>query len=174
MAFCKECGAQLPERAVFCEECGAPVPKAADTVQAGYKAYDQSRQTGSYETANQGYQAHQSPRPSLQERLGTYQVPPNYYTQPGYSQQPVQKNTPGSADTVVSVWAYIGLTILFAIPVIGWISCIVMSFAAENRNIRNLSRAYFVFLILGAIFWVLTYSLSLSVFDWITTEFLPI
>jgi hypothetical protein len=41
--------------------------------------------------------------------------------------------------------------ILFAIPLIGWLACIVTAFAAKNRNRRNFARATLVFLIVGVV-----------------------
>lgn len=60
---------------------------------------------------------------------------------------------------LVGTFSYIGLIILYAIPVIGWIFCVVMAFAARNRNIRNYARAVFILgiiviaLIVSGIIW---------------------
>ena len=48
----------------------------------------------------------------------------------------------------ISMWGYFGLQILFALPVVGWIFAIVLSFASPNVNIRNFARSYFCGLIL--------------------------
>ena len=50
----------------------------------------------------------------------------------------------GSSYAMVGTFSYIGLIILYAIPVLGWIFCVVMAFAARNRNIRNYARAQFI------------------------------
>ena len=41
-------------------------------------------------------------------------------------------------------------TILFAIPIVGLICCIVMAFAPRNPNVRNHARAYCIFWIIAA------------------------
>lgn len=40
-----------------------------------------------------------------------------------------------------SMWVYFGLMFLFSIPVVGWIAAIIMAFAADNKSIKNYSRA---------------------------------
>lgn len=42
----------------------------------------------------------------------------------------------------LSAWTYVGLSILYAIPVIGWIFLIVFSISDRNLNRRNYSRSY--------------------------------
>lgn len=51
----------------------------------------------------------------------------------------------------LSPWAYFGYSILFVIPVIGWIFLIVLSFNGENINRRNFARSFWCLLIVLAI-----------------------
>ncbi len=48
----------------------------------------------------------------------------------------------------LGAWAYVGLSILFSIPVVGLICLIVFSFSDANINRRNYARSYFCMLIL--------------------------
>ena len=48
----------------------------------------------------------------------------------------------------ISMWGYFAYQILFALPVIGWIIALILSFAASNVNVRNFARSYFCVLIL--------------------------
>ena len=48
----------------------------------------------------------------------------------------------------LSPWAYFGLTILFQIPVIGFIFLIVFSISDKNINRRNFARSYWCVLVL--------------------------
>jgi heme/copper-type cytochrome/quinol oxidase subunit 2 len=41
------------------------------------------------------------------------------------------------------------MMILFGIPVIGWLVCIIMAFAAKNRNRRNYARAALILTLIG-------------------------
>lgn len=47
-------------------------------------------------------------------------------------------------DEVVSLWAFMGLQLLYCIPCIGIISAIIIAFAASNKNIRNHARGLLV------------------------------
>jgi amino acid transporter len=80
--------------------------------------------------------------------------------QPAYADGEPPKDSPYA---VVGTGGFIGTMLLFCIPVIGWIACIIMAFAAKNRNRRNFARAMPVFLIIGLILSVALY----FVFSWI-------
>lgn len=54
----------------------------------------------------------------------------------------------------IGMWGYFGYTILFNVPVIGWIICLCLAFVASNRNLRNFSRSQFC--------WIILYVLVLS------------
>jgi amino acid transporter len=74
----------------------------------------------------------------------------------------------GSPYAVVGTGGFIGTMILFCVPVIGWIVCVIMAFAAKNRNRRNFARAMLVFLIIGVILSVALYFL----FNWVADVFM--
>ena len=51
----------------------------------------------------------------------------------------------------LSPWAYFGLSLLFNIPIVGFVMLIVFSFNKSNINRRNFARSYWcAWLILGA------------------------
>ena len=51
----------------------------------------------------------------------------------------------------LSAWAYFGYTLLFSIPVVGFILLIVFSFNRGNINRRSFARSYFCSYIIVAI-----------------------
>lgn len=51
----------------------------------------------------------------------------------------------------LSPWAYFGYGLLFAIPVVGIILIIIMSFSAKNINLKNFARSFCIFLLLALI-----------------------
>ena len=52
----------------------------------------------------------------------------------------------------LSPWAYFGLQMLYAIPLVGFIFLIIFSFSKGNINRRNFTRSYWcVFIILAAL-----------------------
>ena len=48
----------------------------------------------------------------------------------------------------LGAWAYFGLSLLFSIPVIGWIFLIVFALSDANINRRNYARSYFIVFII--------------------------
>lgn len=59
-----------------------------------------------------------------------------------------EKNTPAP------LGAFFGLIVLFSIPVIGWIACIIMAFAPKNQSIKNYARAKLIWVGIGIVFTV--------------------
>lgn len=51
----------------------------------------------------------------------------------------------------LSPWAYFGLTVLFSIPVIGFIFLIIFSISGANINRRNFARSFWCSLVLALI-----------------------
>ena len=51
----------------------------------------------------------------------------------------------------ISAWGYVGYTILFAIPVIGFILMIIFSFSKKNINRRNFARQFWCYLLIAVI-----------------------
>ena len=51
----------------------------------------------------------------------------------------------------LSPWAYFGLTILFSVPVVGFVFLIVFSFSRGNINRRNFARSYFCVYVIAAV-----------------------
>ena len=66
----------------------------------------------------------------------------------------------------LSAWAYFGYSILFSIPLIGFILLIVFSFSDDNINRRNYARSYWcailIGLILGIIFLIFGVALGMA------------
>jgi predicted nucleic acid-binding Zn ribbon protein len=156
MAFCTECGANVPEDLKFCTECGAAmgaangIGSAAPAPITAPPVAEATRQT--------------APTPQQQQRQPPPEsVQPAYYpppSQPAYGfDAPPPK---GSKYAVIGTGGYIGLMILFAIPAIGWLACVITAFAAKNRNRRSFARATLVFLIIGLVIAVALY----FVFSW--------
>ena len=51
----------------------------------------------------------------------------------------------------LSPWAYFGLSLLFSIPVVGFVFLIVFSFNGSNINRRNYARSYWCGLLIAVI-----------------------
>ena len=89
-----------------------------------------------------------------------YQQPPQY--QPP-APQPVDPDTYTGDPKFkpLGAWAYFGYSLLFSLPVAGFILLIVFSFNDDNINRRNFARSHWCALLIGAIVGVLTFILFL-------------
>ena len=124
--FCTECGKEIAAGVVFCTECGtkAPADPATATTETVTEAKETKVETPVVHTPPaQSYQAQQT------------------YTQP----------TPDPTSKVVGTGAYFRLMLLFAIPIIGQIACIIMAFAPKNKNIKHFARAMLIWTVIGII-----------------------
>ena len=121
--FCTGCGSELREGVAFCTECGA---KAGQPV---------NQQPPAFQSIPQ-----RVPQPAAQ-----YTPQPVAQPVPQYAPQPAAENP----NKVVSTGAFFGMMLLFALPVIGWIACVIMAFAPKNENIRHFARANLIWLIIA-------------------------
>ena len=137
--FCTECGCELRNGTVFCTQCGT---KAAQTA-------PDSRETH-----------RETPVPHPAPQRNAPSAP--QYTAPSAPQHaPVSQ--PAAAvpvDKTVSTGAFFGLMFLFALPVLGWLICLIVAFAAKNKNIKHFARAILIWLVIGL---VLSALLSLAI-----------
>ena len=64
----------------------------------------------------------------------------------------------------VGFWPFVGLIVLFSIPVIGWISALVFLLSSKNKNIKNFSGAHLAVVTVQFIASLLISALLLSAF----------
>ena len=230
MAFCNDCGAEIPVNNKFCTECGKPIGEsvADGAVQpdpAPGTIYPDSEQPGAVYPGStqavtvQSVQAAENepnleaglpfgpqtantvpsaPRPAIQQPENTSvagsMVPPQ--PQPGnaaqQTQQPVNTGFAGAGAQassparpvntfpqpvnpvnpathgVIGVGGYVGLMILFGIPVVGWIICIIMANVSKNLNRRNFARATLILIVIMIALSVVMY----FIIGWIWEVFL--
>ena len=67
-------------------------------------------------------------------------------------------------DDVVSMWAFMGLQILYCIPCVGLIAAIIIAFAAGNKNIKNHARGYLLLFVIIVVLYVALMALGLGTF----------
>jgi len=67
-------------------------------------------------------------------------------------QTPVQLSTPvAEQNKAVGTGTYFGLLLLFALPVIGFIACLIMAITSKNKNLKNFAKAVLIWTIIGLI-----------------------
>ena len=151
MAFCNECGAEVAAGIKFCSSCGNPMGQAAQPVPAMAAAQEYSPSQPQPVQSVYVPPAMQSPQPSAaQPRPASAAVPV-----PGSDAPPAK----GSRYAVMGVGAYIGIMLLYSLPIVGIIACIIVTFAAKNQNLRNFSKAMLILLIVGIVI-----SIAVSIF----------
>lgn len=117
---------------------------------------------------NRPLDAPREPQQQYQQPQQQYQQPQPQYHQP--QQNYYQNITPVITDESqlplqfrpLSPWAYFGYSLLFSIPIVGFILLIVFSFSTSNINRRNYARSYFCLLLIVAIIFVVMLVLSLA------------
>ena len=62
----------------------------------------------------------------------------------------------------VGYWEFLGLIALFAIPVIGFIACIVFMFTPKRKCMKNYARAVFTWMVIRLVTAILAISLALT------------
>ena len=164
MAFCTECGTNNPGNNVFCTECGKPLPNTGSGDSAVVIPAAQTEAYGGAPPVPGSANTITPPLPPTPPApapgsANTYTPPPpvpfpavnNIQSPPpnaGFagSKTPQPVNT--SVHGVISVGGYVGTLILFSIPIIGWIACIIMAIVAKNPNRRNFARAMLIITII--------------------------
>lgn len=63
------------------------------------------------------------------------------------------------SEKIMGPWAYVGLRILYAIPVIGLIFLIIFTFSSGNINRRNFTRSYWCWILVALIIFALLFVL---------------
>ena len=131
MAVCKDCGTNVPDEIKFCTTCGKamarePAASAAPELVLG------------------------QPAPAQNAPVQTPPVTSAPYSPPAAA---VTSGEPakGSPYAVMSTGAYIGFSILFCLPLVGWLICVIMAFVSKNLNRRNYARALLIFMLIGLV-----------------------
>ncbi|MDR0916393.1 MAG: zinc ribbon domain-containing protein [Oscillospiraceae bacterium] len=152
MAFCTECGTNVPEGIRFCTECGKEMTPSAQPEQVV--------------AATSTIPERQTPPPvqPTPPRPQTAYQPP---TQPVYAAQGGNPPPKGSKYAVMGTLAYIGHCILFGIPIVGFVLAIIWSFSSKiNHNRRNLARAVLILTVIGIIAGIL---IAIAATAWINS-----
>ena len=179
--FCTECGHALTEEATVCPECGTRVQNSASPSPEKKAEAQRAIPTENRQAAEVCPKCGTPYRPGVQfcTECGTRRaqspaaapVNPNPANANPVNPNPVHANpapmgvpyTPapvaaaeddmprGGAYGVVSTGAFFWLDVLFKLPGLGWLFCIILSFAPKNYNIKHFARSKLVVLVIALI-----------------------
>ena len=125
--FCVNCGNEIANGMAFCSGCSAKVETTENTVT---KVETNVAQVTTVKEAKE--QNVLSP-PSKTSSIESSNIEPT------------------GKYGVVSTGYFFGMMLLYAIPVLGWLICLITAFASKNENKKHFARAILIWLILGAI-----------------------
>lgn len=143
--ICKNCNAENQENAVFCCNCGArlteeiaepvaaaevvPEPEAvpAPAPQPAPAPAPQSAPAPAPQSASAP-----QPEPAPEQKPSKVKIPSEYYP--------------------VSSWGFVGLQILYSIPVVGLVFLLIHTFSKSNLSRRNFARSIWCWVLLAVIF----------------------
>lgn len=182
--FCTNCGLEIAEGIAFCTNCGVAAPKGQVQGQITETELPQQTPDIQVQTARPDaeYQApaaeiqttRPEPAPVYQPRPQTYQQsqPQQPYYGQTYQQPPVQREEkPRGKYGVIPTVGFFGMMLLFGIPIIGFISCIIMAFAPKNENIKHFARSMLIFFIIAALICIVL-AILLSTFSGTINDYL--
>lgn len=134
--FCTGCGMELTDGLMFCTGCGTKVPEGAPAEAPAVKEEIPAEEKVVKEPVMVQAQ------PEQQQQY----IPPQQqqYTPP---MQALQQAENHSASTAHFFW----MMLVYALPLIGWIICIVMAFAPKNESKKHFARAILIWGIVGIV-----------------------
>lgn len=95
-----------------------------------------------YQPAVQAQPVYQQAQPIYQQPQPVYQQAQPVYQQPVYA--PAPNSAADAEDQTVSTAKFFWFRVLFAIPLVGFILSIVMSFAPKNKSFKHFARSYMI------------------------------
>lgn len=158
---CKTCGALLTEKAKFCPECGTQIPQIKQD-----EPENASVNEPSYE-ASAGVKPEEKLIPVLNEKSEKAEQPEDQYQTARKSQNRQYTGakeqfdpyiTPPPSDSkyvVTGMWGFIGMMILFSLPLIGFIIAIIWACDSNNINRSNYARAVLLMIAISLLLGIL-------------------
>ena len=175
MVFCTNCGANVPDDVKICTECGNLVNEVSPVVSASSNDVpDASIVEGSPVSNGEVPVIPVAPVMPVEPVVPVAPTIAPAPSQP--AQQPAQPWSAPSASpmeaappadspyAVMGTWSFVLWTILFSLPMVGFIVCLITAFTSTKINQRNYARSH---LILLAIYTVLTILLVVAFIVWV-------
>lgn len=68
-------------------------------------------------------------------------------------------------------WAYVGYSVLFSLPIVGWVCLIIFTFNSSNINVRSFARSYWCYLLLSLIIFAVAMAVLRSARPSLSSDF---
>ncbi len=135
--FCTGCGKELQDGLMFCTGCGTKVPEGVPVEASAFKEEIPAQAE------------------VIKEPVTVQAEPPKQYIPPQQAQQnpqqppqqAVQQTENHSASTAHFFW----MMLVYSLPLIGWLICIIMAFAPKNESKKHFARAILIWSIVGIV-----------------------
>ena len=130
--ICTNCGSEIPEGASFCTECGTSLTEESAT----------------------------APAPEAAPAAPVSEAPAPPPAEPAWppKEKDKKKEDKGKKQTgVVSTAYYFLMMLLYSIPAVGWLLCLVIGFAARNESKKNFAKAMLIWIVIGIALTVIGY-----------------
>lgn len=141
--FCTNCGAELADDALFCPHCGISFAEAEAP------ATPEEPFPGTVLPESQEAQApawEDTPMPAFTSGAAAAAAST---PAPAPAPEPAPQKPARSKE--LSTGKYFWTIFLFRLPIIGLIAELLFAFKAKNKNLKNLSKAYLTWLIVGIV-----------------------
>ena len=158
---CPKCGTPYRPGVQFCTECGTRRAQSPAAAPVNPNPANANPVNPNPANANPVHQANANPVNPNPANANPNPVNPNpVHANPApmgvpYTPAPVaaaEDDMPrGGAYGVVSTGAFFWLDVLFKLPGLGWLFCIILSFAPKNYNIKHFARSKLVVLVIALI-----------------------
>ncbi|MDR1710211.1 MAG: zinc ribbon domain-containing protein [Candidatus Accumulibacter sp.] len=165
MAICNRCGAVNADAVKFCTSCGAPVEGERPATPPpppppGEPRFERPAPPPQPEPRieprfERPAPPPPQPEPRYERPAPPPPAPPDYRPAGygyGYGYAPPLDAPPpdDSRYAVMGVWSYVGNALLFCIPLLGWLICLIYACGGTKyRNKRNFARAVIVLTLIG-------------------------
>ncbi len=141
--FCTGCGKELADGLMFCTDCGTKVTEGAPAEASAVKEEIPAQTEVIKEPV------------IVQEQPQQYIPPQNTQTQQSPQQPPMQASQPAENHSV-STAHFFWMMLVYSLPLIGWIICIIMAFAPKNESKKHFARAILIWGIIGIVISIVT------------------
>ncbi len=140
--FCTGCGKELADGLMFCTECGTKVSESAPAEAAPVQAESSAQEIKQEPVIVQEQPVQQPPK---------QYIPPQQAQSQQNTQQPSQQAAQPTEKHSASTAHFFWMMLVYSLPLIGWLICIIMAFAPKNESKKHFARAILIWGIVGIV-----------------------